>query len=245
VDEYLTDKEQLDRLRQWWRENGWFLLGGVALGLLALYGYNQYFAHLDRRSEEAAALYQSLQEATTGNDAARAGTLLEQLRAEHPDHAYTQQGMMLVARTELVTAPEQAAEKLRTIMETSTDPELALIARIRLARVLAYREQYQEALALLDVQDPGDFGAFINEIKGDVHVALGDTVAARTAYLEAFVAPGGELLDRNLLQMKLSDLETATASETPALPPVDPAVVPPAAPLEAAPAAGEAPGDGA
>ena len=245
MDEYLSDKEQLDRLRQWWRENGWFLLGGVALGLLALYGYNQYFAHIDRKSEEAAALYLSLQQAATDNDTARASTLLEQLRSEQPDHAYTEQGMMLVARTEVVTAPEQAAQKLRTIMQTSSDPELALIARIRLARVLAYREQYQKALALLDVQEPGDFGAFINEVKGDIHVALGDTTAARTAYLEAFVAQGGELLDRNLLQMKLSDLETAAVNELPTEAPVDPAATPPAEPLEAAPAAPASPGDGA
>jgi predicted negative regulator of RcsB-dependent stress response len=244
VDEYLSDKEQLERLRQWWRENGWFLLGGVALGLLGLYGYNQYFAHLDRRSEEAAALYQSLEQATAENDAARASTVLEQLEAEHPDHAYTHQGMMLVARTELVTAPDRAAEKLRAVMESSTDPELALIARVRLARVLAYREQYQEALALLEVEDAGDLDAFINEVKGDIHVALGDADAARTAYLEAFVAPGGELLDRNLLQMKLSDLETTAANET-ALPPADPAAVPPAAPAEPAPSAPESPGDGA
>lgn len=240
MDEYLSDKEQLDRVRQWWRENGWFLLGGVALGLLGLVGYNQYYAHLDRRSEDAAALYVALEQATADSDTARASALLEQLEADHAGHAYTHQGMMLVARTEIVTAPDRAAEKLRAVMESSSDPELALIARIRLARVLAYREQYQEALALLDVGDAGDFGAFINEVKGDIHVALGDTAAARTAYLEAFVSPGGELLDRNLLQMKLSDLETAAANET--LPPVDPAAVPPAAPE---PAVSESPGDGA
>jgi hypothetical protein len=111
--------------------------------------------------------------------------------------------------------------------------------------VLAYREQYQEALALLEVQEPGDLGAFISEVQGDIHVALGDAEAARTAYLQAFVAQGGELLDRNLLQMKLSDLETAAVNESPALPPVDPAAVPPAAPAEAAPTPPEAPGDGA
>ncbi len=53
-----------------------------------------------------------------------------------------------------MTAPDSAAEKLRLTMEQSDDPELAMVARLRLARVLAYREQYQEALALLNVPEP-------------------------------------------------------------------------------------------
>jgi predicted negative regulator of RcsB-dependent stress response len=42
VDEYLSDNEQVERLRTWWRENGWFVIGGVALGFLALFGWRQY-----------------------------------------------------------------------------------------------------------------------------------------------------------------------------------------------------------
>ena len=45
--------------------------------------------------------------------------------------------------------------------------------------------------------------------EGDIHVALGETDAARTAYLEAMVTPGAELLDRSFLQMKLADLPGA------------------------------------
>ena len=56
MDDYLSDKEQVERLRQWWRENGWFLIGGVALGGLAIVGYNQYFAYQDRQGEGAAEL---------------------------------------------------------------------------------------------------------------------------------------------------------------------------------------------
>jgi hypothetical protein len=100
-------------------------------------------------------------------------------------------------------------------MEQTDDAELAMVARLRLARVLAYREQYQEALALLNVPQPGQFAGRIAEIRGDIHVALGETDAARTAYLEAMVAPGAELLDRSFLQMKLADLPGA-APEAPA-----------------------------
>jgi predicted negative regulator of RcsB-dependent stress response len=209
VDEYLSDKEQLERLRQWWRENGWFLIGGVAIGLLAIYGYRQYFVYRDSQSEAAAALYAAVKQATDDSDTAAAETLYQELRADHPDHAYTYQAALLLARGELVSAPDNAAEKLRFAMEGSNDPDLAMVARLRLARVLAYREQYDEALAVLAVESPGEFGGRINEIRGDIHAARGDTNAARTAYLEALVASGAELLDRSFLQMRLADLPAA------------------------------------
>ena len=193
MDEYLSDKEQVERLRQWWRENGWFLIGGVALGLLALYGYNQYFAYQDRQSEAAAALYTAVQDAIDDSDTTAAETVLAQMRAEYPDQAYTFQAAMLVASAEVVTAPDGAVDNLRFVLEGSDDPDLAMIARLRLARVLAYREQYAEALALLDVPEPGSFAGRIAEIRGDIHVARGDIDAARTAYLEAMVTPGAEL----------------------------------------------------
>ena len=70
MDDYLSDKEQVERLRQWWRENGWFLIGGVALGGLAIFGYRQYFEYRAAQSEQAAAMYQAVkQEADAGNTA--------------------------------------------------------------------------------------------------------------------------------------------------------------------------------
>jgi predicted negative regulator of RcsB-dependent stress response len=231
VDEYLSDKEQVERLRQWWRENGWFLIGGVALGLLGLYGYNQYFAYRDRQGEEAAALYAAIKQETDDGDTAGAATQLAAMRSEFPDHAYTHQAALLVAKAEIVTAPDAAAEKLRFTMEESDDAELAMVARLRLARVLAYQNRHQDALALLDVPEPGQFAGRIAEIRGDIHAALGETEEARTDYLQAMVASGAELLDRSFLQMKLSDLPGAVPA--------------PVTATEAAPLSPDVPGDAA
>jgi predicted negative regulator of RcsB-dependent stress response len=234
VDEYLSEKEQIARIREWWNENGWFLIGGAALGALGLFGYNQYRAYQDEQAEQAAGLYLDLKKAADGDNLTEAAALLAQLRSEHPASAYTQQAGLLVARALLIASPERAAEELQYVTEHSDDAELALIARLRLARVQAYREQYDDALKTLTVEDPGQFAGRFNEVKGDIYVALGRVEEARAAYLAAMVADGSELLDRNFLQMKLSDLPGAPPSpaepEASPAPPADPAAAPAAGP---------------
>jgi predicted negative regulator of RcsB-dependent stress response len=237
VDEYLSEKEQVEKLRQWWRDNGWFLIGGAALGGLALLGWNQYWAYQARTSEQAGAVYESVQQAIAMPNLELAGTLLKQMRVDYPKAAYTDQAGLAVARAELISDPQHAADDLRYTMEHSKDPELAMIARLRLARVLAYREQYPEALATLTVNEPGKFAGRINEIKGDIFVAQGKAEEARAAYLAAMVASGAEVLDRSFLQMKLADLP----SSAPVTPPAEPS----AAPTSAEPSKAAQPGEGA
>ncbi|MEO8467150.1 MAG: tetratricopeptide repeat protein [Gammaproteobacteria bacterium] len=237
MDDLLSEKEQVEQLRRWWRDNGWFLIGGAALGGLALLGWNQYWAYQARNSEQAGAVYESIQQAIATPNLEQANTLLKQMQVDYPGAAYTQQAGLAVARAELITDPQRAADDLRYTMEHSKDAELAMIARLRLARVLAYREQYPDALALLVVDNAGRFAGRINEIKGDILVAQGKTEEARAAYLAAMVSSGAEVLDRSFLQMKLADL------------PGSPALTPPAeqstAPTPAEPAKATPPGEGA
>jgi predicted negative regulator of RcsB-dependent stress response len=237
VDELLSEKEQVEQLRRWWRDNGWFLIGGAALGGLALLGWNQYWAYQARNAEQAGAVYESIQQAIAAPNLEQASTLLKQMRVNYPSAAYTHQAGLAVARAELITDPQRAADDLRYAMEHSKDPELAMIARLRLARVLAYREQYPDALAILTVDKPGKFAGRINEVKGDIFVAQGKVEEARAAYLAAMVSSGAEVLDRSFLQMKLADL--------PGSAPITPPAEQSAAPTPAEPAKAAQPGEGA
>lgn len=213
MDEYLSEKEQIEKIREWWRENGWFLVGGAALGAVVLFGWGQYRSYLDSRAEQAAALYLDLQTVLEEDDRASADALLTELREEYPSSPYTDQAALLVARDYIAREPSRAAEELRYVVENSEDRELALIARLRLARVLIYQESYDEALRLLDVPDLGPFTAQYNETKGDVYVALDDPEAARAAYAEALTAPGAEYVNRNFLEMKLGALQSTEETE--------------------------------
>ena len=250
MDENLTDNERVEQLRLFWRENGWFLIGGVALGALLLFGWNQYTAYRDHRAEEAGTLYQTVKQATDAKDVVQATTALTRMRSEFPGSAYTSQAGLLVAGALVVSAPERASEELTYVMQHTKDPELAMIARLRLARVLAYREKYDDALKTIDVAKPGKFSGRINEVKGDIEAARGNVEEARRAYLAAMVADGAELLDRNFLQMKLNDLPGGAIPPPAAAAPDAPAATPAAGaspqgePKAAAPAALTAPASG-
>lgn len=206
MDEYLSEKEQIERIREWWRENGWYLVGGIALGALALFGWNQYQHYLDTRGEQAAALYAQVRDALDDDDREAAERFLGQLREDYTSSPYTDQAGLMVARAFLVSDTSKAADELRYVMEHTDDHELGLIARLRLARVLIYQNEDQQALNLLAVDDPGQFAARISEIRGDAYVALGDTEAARTAYTSALTAPGADWLNRDFLELKLDAL---------------------------------------
>jgi len=212
VDEYLSEKEQLERIREWWRENGWYLIAGVALGAVGIFGWNQYKAYVQARAEAAAALYLDLQDVLQDDDRTAAEALLAELREEHPKSPYTDQAGMLIAGYYVATEPSRAADELRFVMDRTEDRDLARIARLRLARVLIYQDRHEEALALLDVPNLGPFTAQYREAAGDAHYALGNTDAARAAYEEALRAPGAEWLNRSFVEMKLDALEVADDS---------------------------------
>ena len=214
MDEFLSEKEQIEIFRQWWRENGWYLLGGIGLGVLGLLGWNRYNAYVDTQAEEAAAIYVELRDAVGDDDMGGARNLLNELRDEFPSSPYTDQGGLLFAMIRLDSGQvDGAIDELQFVMENTSDPELALIARLRLARVLAQDESYDQALTVLDVA-PGSFSARYDEVRGDIHAALGDADSARAAYNAALNAQETGFVDRNLVQLKLDNLPVAAPPPT-------------------------------
>jgi len=214
VDEYLSEKEQIERIREWWRANGWYLIGGALLAGFSYLGFNQYQAYENRVAEEAAALYQELKQGIEDDDRVHVDELLARLEGEYSSSAYVDQARLLIATDNLIRDTDRAIDELSAVVEQSRDDGLVKIGRMRLARVLAYDEQFERALTTLNVSDPGEFEARYSEIRGDIHAAAGNVEAARSAYEDALFSAGNGTINTDLVRLKINDLIQAVGPDS-------------------------------
>jgi predicted negative regulator of RcsB-dependent stress response len=211
VDDYLSDREQEEALRTWWRDNWRWLLGGIALGVALLVGYFQWQDYRERRSVAAGVEYEKVRVLAEGRKLDEAQQALAKLTTDHDTSAYAQQGRLLIAKLQVEAGKyDEAAAALRAVVDKSKDAELATLAKLRLGRVLIQQGKHDDAIALLNVEELGAFAATAREIRGDAQVAKGDESAARAEYAAALAADDAQI-DRTMLEMKLQEVGGSVA----------------------------------
>jgi predicted negative regulator of RcsB-dependent stress response len=204
----LNEQEQWELAKQKVRELWIYVVGGIAIGLAGLGGWNWWQERRETQAETASARYQELIQAFGRNDATRGLTLLETLKADYAWTPYPALGSLIAARAHVdANELDKAAASLRFAMENSRDDEIKLIARLRLARVLSAQAKHDEALALLQVEDAGAFAPRIADTRGDVLLAKGDREGALREYLAARATPNVDgRVDFDMLDLKIRDL---------------------------------------
>jgi len=213
AEEYLSDDERAEALREWWRDNWRWIVGGVVLGLALLFGWYYWQSSQLKRAEQAAQLYSEVQIALAAKDVSKAESAAKTLSSDFGRAAYAQQAQLLLAKNYVDAGDFAKAEPLlRAVTEHSKDKELADIAQLRLARLLVQQAKYDEAVKLLEPLTAGGFGAQAREIRGDALVAKGDAEGARAEYAAA-LANVDATIDRELVELKLQDVGGAKAAQ--------------------------------
>src|SRR5258708_29734753 len=91
---------------------------------------------MDAGRLEAGAKYTQMVQAMDGGDRARALVLFGELERGYAASPYTDQARLLAARLYVLGGElDRAAAELGAVVESSKDRNLALVARLRLARV--------------------------------------------------------------------------------------------------------------
>jgi len=206
VADYVDEREQWERAVAAARDAApWALAGLVICG--ALYGGWQYWQQRTARLElEAATRYERVLDAFGHNQLTSGLALADALIRDFPQSPYAAQADLAAARVQVESdALEQAAARFRHVMATSPDHQLALLARLRLARVQLAQHLPDAALATLNAVDAGAFAARYAAVRGDVLLAKGDRDGALREY-RAARASGANTVDSGLLDLKISDL---------------------------------------
>lgn len=203
MDENLTEKEQIEELAKWWDENKTFVITGLALGASILFGWNYYKNQKLTRAYNASTVHSSLVEAVTAGNADAVSAAAQQLSADYSATPYSSLAPLSVAKLHVDNGElDAAATALGDAL--NGPPELAAIARLRLARIRIAQDRGSDAVELL-ANAPGQYKALFDEVRGDAYAAMGQASEAKDAYAAALDSEAGAV-DRNYIQMKLDAL---------------------------------------
>ena len=203
----LNEQEQWELAKQKIRELWIYVVGGIALGLAALGGWNWWKERREVQAQTASARYEELISAFERSDNTRGMTLLEDLKTQYAWTPYPALGTLVAVRVQVeANELDKAADGLRYVMENAHDDEIQLIGRLRLARVLSAQGKHDDALALLKVEDAGEFAPRVADTRGDILLAKGDREGALREYLAARATKNDGRLDFDMLDLKIRDL---------------------------------------
>lgn len=192
MESYRTEEEQVEALRRWWNDNGRSTLFAIVVVLAGTFGWQGWQRYEAQRNDNASDLYQQMLEAASMaaqgvvNDAP-AGRIASQLRSEYGGTTYARfaalhQARMAVAGNDL----DAAEDHLRWVLgKARSGSDTAMVAQLRLARVLAAKGETEQALKLLTPAGSGTFRAASALARGDVMAAAGRDPEALSAYREA------------------------------------------------------------
>lgn len=209
--QYETEEQQVEALKEWWRENGKAVIAGVVLGAAAIGGWGAFKAYQEKQAVAASDMFSQGIDAAIDGDAATASELAKTVGEDHGGTLYASYTYLAAARAAVESGDlDSAATSLRWVVDNAEQDDVKLIASVRLARVLGVQGKATEGLALLPSSYAESFKGLVEEARGDLHVAAGDTNAARTAYTAA--QESGNVSNAEGLLMKLNELASADAS---------------------------------
>ena len=200
--------EQGERVKSWLRENGSAIVMGLALAFILMFGFKQWQSWQTSKRQQASAEYQTMLSFIEASNMDAAVPNYEVLKSEYPKSAYTSMASLMMAKARLQAGQvDLAATELTHAMNNAEPTPLRVIARERLARLRLSQGDADAAMELLDgASSDAGFEAQFAEIRGDIHLARGETELAIQSYQLSLDVVEEGVGNRELLKIKLEAL---------------------------------------
>lgn len=210
IDEY----EQGERVRKWLRDNGGSVLGGIAIGLAAIVGFQTWQGRQDAQKLEAAKQFETFLTAQESGEGDQAAGLAASLSANYADTPYP--ALAALRRSAALVGEDKTEDALKALdaaLPTTKDETLRQLMLLRAARAELILGRHEAALSRLDGVDLTGYAALRDELRGDALAAQGKRDEARDAYRDALAATDVASPTRVLIELKLADAGGSTTPE--------------------------------
>ena len=201
-----TEEEQVEQLKAWLKENGLSIALGIIIGVGGIGGYN-YWNHVqETTAAEASSHFSQMMDALDAGNHESVRTQADTLINEYASTDYALMAQLALARSHVDKSEfDQAEQALQQVVGSGGQKPLAYVARTRLAALQIQNDKIDQALVTLDAEFPGEFGARVEELRGDAYALQGKVAQALTAYRNAQAAESGAA-DPAFLAQKIDDL---------------------------------------
>ena len=208
MDEFLSEKEQIQYIREWWQENRSYILTALIIVIGGITGNNAWKSSIIEKQLSASSLYESLAVEISENNLEAGEIITDQISEDYSDTVYYEKAKLAMAYFYMSQSrDEDAANSLRSILSKSSDSELSLIAKTRLAKIMLYQKKYQEVIDMLKGNTGHAFETKYSELLGDAYFGLEEFDKAEFAYMAALQNTNqAQIVDASLIQMKINDL---------------------------------------
>jgi predicted negative regulator of RcsB-dependent stress response len=208
MDDYLSEKEQIETVKTWVKSNWLSIVSGVGLGFLGLFSWNGYQDYSFNNKLDASLVFQDIFALFQEDNLTEGQALLDTLRADFSGSPYADYAGLLYASYLLTDAlPQRAAEEISYVLNSTNDDYLKLMASWRLARVNVELQNFDVALSLIANKDH-QLSANFKELEGDIYFFQGEAQKARDSYLSVLSDPNINMIDVNTLMLKINSLSS-------------------------------------
>ena len=200
----IEEEQEINQLKDWWKENGKTIIVAFILGVGGMFGWRYWQAHQAEQIAQASAQYDALIYSAQQDEQAKKANI-EQFVQANSKTAYAVFALLDEAKKATEKQDFAAAEvNLNQALTQSQDEVLTSIVALRLSAVQFQLGQLDNALTTLNQVKGESFNARKAILTGDIQIAKGDKVAAKNSFEQA--QQSGSQLEQQMAKMKLNNL---------------------------------------
>ena len=200
----IEEEQEINQLKDWWKENGKTIIVAFILGVGGMFGWRYWQSHQAEQIAQASAQYDTLINSVQQDEQTKKANI-EQFVQANSKTAYAVFALLDEAKKATEKQDFSAAEvNLNQALTQSQDEVLTSIVALRLSAVQFQLGQLDNALSTLNQVKGESFNARKAILTGDIQVAKGDKVAAKNSFEQA--QQSGSQLEQQMAKMKLNNL---------------------------------------